>query len=88
MLNDDDAAQIQAFTSWASAKGYHVVGALIGKRVKNGDREESRVQTFCTAPDARTEKQVEHLKKLVEVLRYTVYQNEPGETITLPLGEN
>jgi hypothetical protein len=82
MIDEDSQAQIQAFTSWAATRGFHVIGALVS------DKEKPNVRIFCTAPECRTDEQVTHMKKLVDILHHTVHKGRAGETANLPLGNN
>ena len=79
-LDDESAAQIQAFVSWASSKGYHVIGALISPNVK------PNVRVFATSPDGELLKQKANMLRLMKVLNYSVNHSEDAEVSNLPLG--
>ena len=81
-IDDELQAQVQAFTSWAASKGYHVIGALIGPK------NELMVRTFSTSPEGDFSKQLEHRKKLVDILYSIVHKGKSEEMMTLTLGTN
>jgi hypothetical protein len=79
-LDEESAAQIQAFVSWASGKGYHVIGALISK-------DPPLVRTFATGPEGSMDTQAKHVEKLVKIMYHSVMQGKLGEALVMPLGE-
>ena len=81
-VDDETAARIQEFVSWASAKGYHVVGALMSPKLK------PQVRVFASTPEGSLHEQEQHLRKMVEALYYTVQKGKGGDVTSLNLGLN
>jgi hypothetical protein len=79
-IDEESQARIQDFVSWASTKGYHVIGALISK-------EPPLVRTFATGPEGSMDKQSEHVERLVRILYLSVTKGKKGEALSMPLGE-
>ena len=82
MIDDESAAQIQAFTTWASTRGFHVVGALISPKTR------PNVRVFCSSPEGDIDAQKLHLLKLVDILHHMVHKGKSTEIANLPIGNN
>jgi len=80
VIDDETAARIQEFTTWANNRGYHVIGALIGP-------DGPRIQVFCNAPGDYIEAK-EHARKLAYILYNSVTNGTSDVHKELPLGNN
>jgi hypothetical protein len=82
-IDDETAARIQEFTTWANDKGYHVIGALIG-----GGKVDRQIQVFCNAPAGDYRMAQEHTRKLAYILYNSVNSGSSELHKELPLGKN
>jgi hypothetical protein len=80
LVDDETQARIQDFVSWASKRGFHVIGGLISK-------EPSVVRTFATGPEGSLDAQEDHIQTLVGILYQSVMKGRRGGAISMPLGE-
>lgn len=80
-IDEESQAMIQSFTSWASSKGYHVIGALIGPK------EAAMVRIFATAPEGDSSKQTAHAEKLLAIVNHAI-KGKTEFSCNLPIGTN
>jgi len=81
-IDDETAARIQEFTTWANDKGYHIIGALIGPK------DSHQIQVFCNAPAGDYRVAQEHTRKLAYILYNSVNSGSSELHKELPLGKN
>lgn len=81
LMDEDTQAQVQSFVSWATSKGYHVIGALIGPK------GETKVHIFATTPEGDFDAQEKHAKKLASILSHAI-EGQSSVSVNLPLGQN
>lgn len=81
-IDDEMAARIQEFTTWAVGKGYHLIGMLAGPA---GAVE---VKVFCTAPCDPHSDTKEYVKKMADLLHHTIHKGTTKSHLSLTLGNN